>query len=245
MAGLFLVNCLDVARFFGQQPFNATAREVFERIEDMYLGPSGGGFNHDPVIAATYDVFRGAASAKNAIEYCRSNGNPKGRDQNTAIARVVAPYAASNVSRCYSIGFTAIVVGRYRGRSIHVGIKAPFFRVAGGRGRLVIPGYRKDSRPVGREIGLACSFASNQLARDDFETAEVEYLMAGPGRSATERRLQVLLGGELDLYSADQLDVLLQTYVDAVVMHLERGAGLNAPRLHGYRIIDPAQPRMI
>jgi hypothetical protein len=77
MPGLFLVNTLDVGRFLGPDPNSVTVEGVFDRIEDLYLRPRGGGFNHDTSIRAIHDVFRGASSPAQAEAFCRTNGNPK------------------------------------------------------------------------------------------------------------------------------------------------------------------------
>lgn len=245
MSGLLLVSCLDVGRFFGRDPLRASVGDVSDRISELYLRRSGGGFNHNVVISSAQNVFSGAITAEEGIAICSTNGNPKGRVQNTAIAKAVLPYAEANLSRCHRIGFTAIVVGRYRGKSIYVGVKAPFVRVNGENSLIVLPGFRKSSRPLGREIDLACSFAANQLARDDYETADIEYLMAGPGSGQFERVLQVLHGREMNLFSSEELDSILRTYVSAVVRHLDRGEGLRPAHLYGYRIIDPSAPRFV
>ncbi len=97
MAGLFLVNALDVARFFGPDPKNITVPDVHDRIAELYLRPRGGGFNHDPSITALTDLFRGIISPAQARAYCLTTGNPKGREQNAAIISAVGDNAYSNV----------------------------------------------------------------------------------------------------------------------------------------------------
>ncbi|RED42381.1 hypothetical protein BJ123_10198 [Rhodopseudomonas thermotolerans] len=242
MPGLYLVNVQDVARFLGPEPTKVDVQAVFDRIEDLYLRPRGGGFNHDPSIRATFDIFRGASSVEQAIKYCESSGNPKGRAQNTAIIRAVGQHAASNKSVCYRIGYVAVRIARYRGSNIHIGIKAPFVRVQNRQSaHLVIPGFRKDSRPLGWQVDFVCSVAANQLARDDYEAADIEYLYAGPSGDYSSREFRALYGRDLSLFGADKIDQFLQVYVEAVVKHLERGDGTNPGKYWGYRIVDSAQ----
>ena len=242
MPGLFLVNTLDVARVLGPDPKRITVDGVFQRLEELYLRPRGGGFNHDPAIRATLDLFRGALTPIQARQYCLTNGNPKGREQNAAIVGVVSDHAASNVSRCHQIGYVAVRIARYRGKAIHIGIKAPFVRVREQKEAfLVVPGFRKDSRPIGWQIDFVCSVAANQLARDDYERADVEYLYAGPGVATSAREFRAYYGREMSLFSADEIDAFLQIYVEAVVRHLEKGHGAQPGKFSGYRIVDPAQ----
>jgi hypothetical protein len=242
MPGLFLVNTLDVARVLGPDPKNVTVQGIFDRLEDLYLRPRKGGFNHDTSIRAVHDIFRGAVSPAEAEAFCRANGNPKGRAQNAEIIKVVGTYAASNLSVCHRIGYVAVRIARYRGTNIHIGIKAPFIRVrAQKEAFLVVPGFRKDSRPTGWQIDFVCSVAANQLARDDYERADVEYLYAGPGFSATARQFRAYYGRDMLLFNADQIDAFLQKYVEAVVRHLEKGQGAQPGKFDGYRIVDSAQ----
>lgn len=190
MPGLYLVNVLDVARVLGPNPSNISTEQAYRLLGELYLRNRGGGFNHDPAIRATHDVFSGTLTPEDAERYCRSNGNPKGRTQNTKIIKAVSPHASSNISRCHRIGYVAVRIGRFKNQNIHIGIKAPFIRVRRpGEAYLVIPGFRRNSRPLGWQIELVCSFAARQLARDDYEGADVEYLYAGPGASTKAKRI--------------------------------------------------------
>lgn len=241
MPGLFLVNAQDVALVLGPNDARLTVAATYDRL-DEYLKRRGGGFNHDTSIRATQDIFDGAISTAQAEDYCRKNGNPKGRNQNVAIIKAVGPHAEANVSRCHRIGFVAVRISRYKSQNIHIGIKAPFVRVRRpGEAYLVIPGFRKLLRPVGWQIDFVCSVAANQLARDDFESVDVEYLQAGPSPDEATRILQVKHGRDLELYSPDVIDNYLQVYVEAVVKHLEKGHGVQPAKFAGYRIVDPAQ----
>ena len=90
-----------------------------------YLARHGGGFNHDPAILVTGDLFRGRVNTEQAEQYCLSNGRPAGREQNAAIAKLVGPYAEQHISVVHRVGFLAIAVGRYKGRRIYLGLKTP------------------------------------------------------------------------------------------------------------------------
>ncbi len=223
MAGLFLVNCFDVARSLGNQPARATPASVQDFLLSEYLKKRGGGFNHDPAIVSTQHMFAGVMSVDDAECYCLTTGNPAGREQNAEIVRVVGPYAFAHRSRCHKHGFLAVAVGRYRGRTIHVGLKAPFTRVCGSKAHVVLPGFRKSFLPTDEQIVLPCSLAALQLARDDFKGADVEYLYAGPGPIGQDRMLRVIHGSERKLLDADELDEVFAIYVAGVIRALEAG----------------------
>ena len=241
MPGLLLVNAQDVSRSFGDNPHDVSVKGVQAYLEEQYLPKKKGGFNHDPSIRVTHDMFRGVTTKVNGKAYCLSNGNPKGRTQNAEIVGVVGDYAEANISVCHRIGYVAVSVGRYRDQTILIGIKAPFVRVRAGEAFLVIPGFRKMARPQGWQIDFVCSLAANQLARDDYEKASPEYLYAGPGDENTERQFHSFKRDNLALYSKDNVDELLQVYVEAVVKLLEIGRGAQPAQTSGYRIIDPNQ----
>jgi hypothetical protein len=245
MPGLFLVNAQDVARSLGPDPKRITVQGVYDRLADEYLRRRGGGFNHDPSIRVIHDVFRGASTVAQGKAFCLQNGNPKGREQNAQIVSVVGPYAEANISRCHRIGYVAIAIGRYKSLTIFIGLKAPFVRVPEpSRAMLVIPGFRKVTRPVGWQIEFVCSVAANQLARDDYEGADVEYLSAGPAPIGTGRVFQAMHGSDMALLSSDGVDQYMQMYLEAVVKHLEKGNGAQPAKFAGYRIIDPTAGRL-
>ncbi len=245
MAGLFLVNCLDVARSLGSDFSKATPSSVCQFFLDDYLKPrGGGGFNHDPAIGATARVFEGSMSASEAIHYCRTNGNPSGREQNAEVLELVGPYAEREISTVYRHGFLAVVVGRHKGQSIHVGLKAPFTRVRHDEAFVVVPGFRKTFAPTEQQLTLPCSLAADQFARGDYRSADVEYLYAGSAPTGSKRMFKVIRGAKRELLSTDQLDDIFDIYVKGVVMALERGQGLQRPDLAGYRVVDPDQPSM-
>jgi hypothetical protein len=121
------------------------------------------------------------------------------------------------------------------------GLKAPFVRVPHpNKALLVIPGFRKIARPRGWQIEFVCSVAVNQLARDDYEGADVEYLSAGAAPSGVGRIFEAMSGSDMALLSPDSVDHHLQIYIEAVVKHLEKGNGVQPAKFAGYRIVDPA-----
>ena len=212
-----------------------------EWLANEYNTNRGGGFNYDPAIRATFDLFRGAITAERAIEYCGTLGNPKGRKANTEAIAEVCPYAVDNISTCYHIGFTAVAVGRFADSTVYIGIKAPMVRVNRREAFVVMPGFRKGHRPTEVQIDLACSIALATFARDDFAGADFEYLYAGPGASG-KREFRAILGRDRKIFDRDSIDSLLDVYVNGVALAAKAGADIRPPKMDGYRIIDPREP---
>lgn len=245
MPGLFLVNAIDAGRALGSRLHDATPAQVEHFFVTEYLRRKGGGFNHDPSIFATGDVFRGRITTLEAEQYCLSNGSPAGREQNAAIIRLVGPYAEQHRSVVHKVGYLAVPVGRYKGSTIFVGVKAPYVRINSSEGRLVIPGFRKTFLPSDEQILFPCSLAYHQIARDDFAGVLPEYLYAGPGNAGEDRVFKSVLGKPDSVLLLDQIDDLLSIYVQGIVRVLKHGEGLLKPNLSGYKIIDPAQEDLV
>lgn len=241
MSSVFLVNVLDVARSLGIDPRRATPEMVAAWLLEQYLRKRGGGFNYDPAIAATFDLFRGAHSLESSVLHCLTHGNPKGRRQNADAIKAVAPYALANISTCYRIGHSAVVAGRVAGENVYVAIKAPMVRVVHDEAYVVMPGYRMTFRPDEPEIDVACSMALATFGRDDFASADFEYLYSGPDLSG-RRSFRAIKGRERHVYDRDEVDALLDVYVRGVGLVLEAGVPISRPDLRGYRIIDPREP---
>lgn len=234
LSSFLLTNVLDTARSLGSDPFNATPKSVHDWFLEEYLNRRGGGFNYDPAALATFDLFRGSVGKDQAIRYCLNNGNPKGRDQNASAVKAIADFALANVSRCHKIGFLAVEVGRASGKPVFVGIKAPFIRIRGSSANLVMPGFRMSYEPSEREIDVACAIVRAHLARDDYQEADIEYLYAGPDGSG-KRAFRSILGKDRNLPSIDQVDQLLQVYVEGIDMLLRDGEKATAPNFRGYQ----------
>lgn len=241
MAGLLLLNVMDVARALGIDPRRATPETVADWLLNEYARKTGGGFNYNTAINTLYDLFRGAVTYDKAIMHCLTAGNPKGRPQNAEAIKTVAPYALENISTCYRIDFTAVAVGRIKDQTAYVGIKAPMVRVVHNEAFVVMPGFRKSFRPVETQIDLACSIALATFGRDDFASADFEYLYAGPGVSG-QREFRAIRGRDRKIFDRDEVDTLLDVYVKGVALAIEAGAELREPNLKGYRIIDPREP---
>jgi hypothetical protein len=241
MAGVSLVNVLDVARALGPEPLKATPDRVAHWLLSEYLKKRGGGFNYNAAITTTFDLFRGVISQDAAVRYCSTTGNPKGRRQNTEAIKQIASYALDNISTCYRIGFAAVAAGRVRGETLYIGIKAPMVRVAHNEAYVVMPGFRMSHRPVEAEIDVACSIALANFARDDFAEADFEYLYAGPG-AAGQREFRAIRGKDRMIYDRDTVDALLDVYVKGVSLAVVAGAEVRRPDLKGYRIFDPREP---
>ena len=160
-----------------------------------------------------------------------------------AAIRTVAPYALENISTCYRIDFSAVAVGRVKGRTIYVAIKAPIVRVVHDEAFVVLPGFRMSYRPVETEIDVACSIALANFARDDFASADFEYLYAGPGASGG-REFRSIRGKDRKIFDRVEVDGLLDIYVRGVGLALDAGLDIREPDLRGYRIIDPDEPSL-
>ena len=188
-----------------------------------------------------FDLFPGGVSERQAIVHCLTKGNPNGRSQNAQAIKAVAPYVLGNISTCYRIGFSAVALGRAKGRTVYAAIKAPMVRVVHDEAFVVLPGFRMSFRPTPSQIDLACSIALSNLARDDFANADFEYLYAGPS-VAGGREFQSIRGKDRLIYSDDELDELAEKFVAGVTIAIESGIDVREPNLGGYRIIDPRQP---
>lgn len=241
LSSFLLTNVLDTARSLGPDPFNATPRSVHDWFLEHYLNRRGGSFNYDPASLAAFDLFRGAVGKDQAISWCLNSGNPKGRDQNASAVRAIADFALANVSRCHKIGFLAVEVGRASGKSVFVGIKAPFIRIRERSANLVMPGFRMSYEPSEREIDVACAITRAHLARDDYEEADIEYLYAGPDGSGM-RGFRSILGKDRYLPNIDQVDQLLQVYVEGIDMLIRGGEAVTAPNFRGYQKRSFDQP---
>lgn len=244
MSSILLVNVLDVARSLGINPLRVTPEVVAAWLIERYLKARRGGFNYDPAIGATFDLFRGAHTLDSSVLHCLTHGNPKGRRQNADAIKTVAPYALANISTCYRIGHSAVVVGRIAGESVYVGIKAPMVRVVHDEAYVVMPGYRMTYRPDEPEIDVACSIALATFARDDFSSADFEYLYSGPD-IAGRRSFRAIKGRDRRVYDRDAVDGLLDVYVKGVALVIKAGIPATKPDLRGYRIIDPREPRFL
>src|SRR5271166_6062299 len=243
MSSLLLLNVLDLARAFGNDPLSANAETAAEWLLTEYARKEGGGFNYNPAIQTLHDLFRGAVDYRAAVRHCELTGNPKGHRQNVEAIKTVAPYVTSNLSACYRIGFSAVSVGRIKEKTVYVGIKAPLVRVADHEAFVVMPGFRLSHRPSERQIDLACSIALANFARDDFASADFEYLYAGPGASGG-REFRAILGRDRRIFERDEVDALLDVYVQAVAVAIDAGLEIRDPNLRGYRIIDPREPSL-
>lgn len=241
MSSLLLLNVLDVGRAFGDAPRSATPQQIAQWLVEEYAKKRGGGFNYDPAMNALFDLFQGRTDEKQAVLHCLTKGNPNGRSQNAAAIKTVAPFASANVSTCYRIGFSAVALGRAKGRTVYAAIKAPMVRVVHDEAFVVLPGFRMSHRPTPGQIDLACSIALANLARDDFAGADFEYLYAGPS-GLGGRDFQLIRGRERAIYTRDELDHLAEIFTRGVALALDWGVEAKEPNLRGYRVIDPREP---
>ncbi len=243
MAGVNFLNVLDVARSLGSTPAEATPLKVAEWLLNEY--GSGGLFNYDPATNSLFDLFAGRLTPEQAIQYCSNHGNPRGRKANASAVAAVAHYASENISQCYKIGNTAVVIGRAFGTNVHMGFKTPLARVRDGRAFIVMPGFRMAFRPNEAQLDFVCSAILGTFARDDMAVADVEYLYAGPPELGSGRSFRVVHGVDRKLLRPDDVDAILDIYVKGVNLALRGGADARAPSFRGYKIYDPRDPGFI
>ncbi len=243
MSSLLLMNFLDVARCLGPDPLSTKPESVAAFMKrEFRLG--GGGFNYNTSIGSLPDLFRGAISVDQAIEYCSKHGAPAGWKPNCEAIEIAGAYASSQRSNCYKIPFSAVPIGRISGGvTAYMAIKAPLVRVRNGEVFIVVPGFRLGHRPVGLEIDVAASLALATFARDDFAEADYEYLDCSRGPSG-ERELSVYKGRDRRIFDIDEVDHLLDLYMQGLALAIRDGMSANKPNFRGYRIVDPDQPRM-
>jgi len=249
MASIRSLDIFDIARALGQRPFSATPRSVADWLGLEYANRRGGGFNYDTAISVVHDAFRGGHTMESAVDYCLNYGNPKGRRQNASAIKAIMPYALEHPSDCHRIGLTAVAIGRYSGRTVFAKLKTPMVRVEGDRAFVVMPGFRMSYRPRDIEIDLACSVARETFAQGDLSVADSEYLYAGPGPDVTAkgdrpRMFRAIHGKDRHQFSLEQINRLLDVFVQGVALASEAGLDSREPLLSGYRIIDPNQPGM-
>jgi hypothetical protein len=238
------MNFLDVARCLGGDPLNANP-EVIAAFMKREFRPGGGGFNYNTSIVSLPNLFRGAMTVEEAIEYCSSHGAPAGWKPNSEAIEIAGAYAVTQQSSCYRIQFSAVPIGRLPGNlTAYMGIKAPLVRVRQGKAYVVVPGFRLGHRPVGIEIDVAASLALATFGRDDFAEADYEYLDCSRGSSG-ERELSIHQGRDRRIFNLDEVDHMLNIYMQGLALALASGMTANKPNFRGYRVIDPDQPHMI
>lgn len=243
MATPLLMNFLDVARSLGRSPLEARPTEISEFLRREFKA-RGGLFNYNTSIQSLLGLFLGRQTVEEAIAFCRSHGAPAGYAANADAVRLAGAYALSEPSNCYKIPFSAVPVGRLAGgQTAYMAIKAPLVRVKNSKPYVVVPGFRLGHRPEGAEIDVAASLALATFARDDFEEADYEYLDCSRGPSGT-RELRVYKGAERRIFTIDEVDHLLDLYVQGLALAISQGMEVRAPSFRGYHIIDPDQPRM-
>jgi hypothetical protein len=78
MAGIFLVNVLDVARALGSKPLLATSEQVANWLLGEYIRKRGGMFNYNTSIEATFDPFRGGLILRSSHSTLHDGGKSSG-----------------------------------------------------------------------------------------------------------------------------------------------------------------------
>lgn len=244
MSSLLLMNFLDVARCLGDDPLNARPPAIAAFMKREFR-PGGGGFNYNTSITSLPNLFRGAMTVDDAVQYCATHGAPAGWKPNIEAIEIAGSYAVTQQSSCYRTHFSAVPIGRLPGElTAYMGIKAPLVRVRDGKAYVVVPGFRLGHRPIGLEIDVAASLALAAFGRDDFAEADYEYLDCSRGSSGT-RELNVYRGCDRRIFNLDEVDHMLDLYMRGLALALTSGMTATKPNLSGYRVVDPDQPRMI
>lgn len=244
MASLLLMNFLDIARCLGNDPLNAHPAEIAAFMKREFR-PGGGGFNYNTSIASLPDLFRGAITVDEAVNYCSKYGAPAGWKPNCEAVEIAGSYAISQRSKCYKIPFSAVPIGRLPDqKTAYMAIKAPLVRVNTSGKYVVVPGFRLGHKPEGVEIDVAASLALATFGRDDFSEADYEYLDCSRGSSG-ERELAVYQGRHRRIFNLDEIDFLLGLYMQGLALAIDAGMKASNPNFKGYRVGDPDQPRML
>jgi hypothetical protein len=242
MSSLLLMNVFDAALALGEDPLSATPDSVADWIRKNYLVPRITTYNYDLPIRLLADGFRGAVSTERAISTVMTQGHPLARSQFCGVIRALWPYVEEHRSSVYPLGFLAAPVGLVGGERVHLSTKAPIVRVERGKPLLVMPQMRRSARPVRRQVDVVLTFAREQALREGYRTVDVEFLEAVPVGKGVERFARVSLASTRELFEADALDHMLQTFVAGIALLRGAGVSMGRPNFSGYRVIDPDQP---
>jgi hypothetical protein len=240
MGTLLAVNLLDVCRALGDDPRGATGKSVESWLRAEYLKKRGGGFNHNDAIDCLGHMFAGNMSQISAEAHCEKNKLKAARDANKSIVKALGPFAVENVSRIYSQSFCAVLISRWKGRSIYILVKAPFVRVRHDEAYVEWMGLRSTFCPTKKQLAFGFGFIRNFVIPKDFQSAEIEYLGTQNGSIKKVRYPKIIRENDLPSYFGVDVDKCLQSYVDGVVAILE-DKPQSRPDLSQYRIIDPNQ----
>ena len=243
MGTLFLVHYLEFARSFEGNPEGATPESIAAWLQRNWLTKRGGGnWNYDPAMEVLVLAFAGHITLEQAIEHCHRYWHPHARVENERVVRCFWRYAVGNKSRVYRRSYFAAPVGRWRGRNIFIGVKAPLVRVSNDEVLAVVPIFRKNFTPCEKETDLSLTIVREFSLREGYRDIDTEYLRARGVDGSLDRRLIVDRGSHRRLYSSEQLDTFAQKYAKAVSLLADAGLGLEQPNFAGYRIWDPDQP---
>jgi hypothetical protein len=241
MAGLGLVGLTDVARSFGPDIHAATPLSIAAWLRREWLLRRGGGFNYNPVLYAAIRVMKREWDYDRALKHVLNSGPEYGRASNRAVLDAIIGFLEAHEGQVHELKYAAAVVGKHRGRDIHIGIKAPAVRVQDGVPLIFYPGFRKTFRSSEEQTLLECSIVCEILAQNDFYGAGLEYVSARSTGRGLERICVVRSASEMPLLDKTTIDLLLSKYVRAVGLLWDEGLGLRAPLLGGYHVINPDQ----
>ena len=243
MGTLFLVSHLDFARSFEGEPENATPESIARWLRGNWLNRRGGGvWNYLSAMDVMVLAFQGQISQEQALAHCAQYWHPRGRIENEHIVRCIWSYTQANRSRVYRRPHLAAPIGRWNGRNIHIGIRAPLIRVTDSDMYAVMPVFRKNFAPNDKETNLALTAVREFCFREGYRDIGTELIRAQGQSGTLTRRLIVDQSSGRNLYSAAQFDSYAAKYASAVALLADAGLGLQEPNFRGYRVWDPDQP---
>jgi hypothetical protein len=243
MSSLFLVSHLDFARAFEGNPERATPESIAHWLEHNWLRRRGGGvWNYTPAMDVLVLAFQGLISLEQAVAHCHAYWHPHGRIENEYVVRCFWSFAREHASKIYKRKSLAAPVGRWQGRNIYIGIKAPLIRVTGKDVLAVMPIFRKTHVPNEVETNLSLTAVQEFCMREGYRDIGTELLRAQGLDKTLERQLIVDRGSDRRLYSSEEFDSFSGKYARAVALLANSGLGLQRPNFRGYRVWDPDQP---
>jgi len=244
MSSVFLINHLDFARSFEGCPEKATPETIAAWLKSNWLKKRGGGsWNYVPAMDVLVLAFMGGITLQESLQYCRKYWHPRGRLENELVVQSFWRFAQENRSRVYKRSFLAAPIGRWQGRNIFLGIRAPLIRVTGDELLAVMPVFRKAFVPNVAETNLSMTAVREFCLREGYPDINIELMRAVGIDGSLERRLVVERGSERQMYSSEDFDTFAAKFAGAVALLADAGLGLQQPNFKGYRVWDPDQTR--
>jgi hypothetical protein len=170
----------------------------------------GGSFNYDPIRRLSRQVFSRAVSLQGAQDHFLKNGNPAGRVENAAVAKLVW-LAGDDALRGYDLNPRKYPIGA----GVESGVFAPFFYLASGRYYLFWLQPRKSFAPATQQLGIIGSILRQFYLRDDLADADLTLLDASRPPGATERTTRIYRLSDLPLLEEKELSEIAGAFLRA------------------------------